>query len=178
MVGYHRRQRLKQRVTLSLSLIPGGIEQRNLGKLPSLSTHWAIKWLDSICPLHILIGRDTFINFPTGFRKRLIFELASLCFDSQRGIALGSSKVLMYCLSFCWWRFWCRSALDTTHNSRVCSDAKAICFLSFSIAMLTDFSLQFNGALWFQSCIWSLSQQVWLYGPGCHQSCCFMKIKY
>ena len=45
--------------------------------------------------LHIISGHDTFIDLPTGFRKRLIFDLASLCFDSHRGIALGSSKVLI-----------------------------------------------------------------------------------
>ena len=45
--------------------------------------------------LHILSGRDSFINLSTGFRKRVIFELALLCFDSHRGIALGSSRVLI-----------------------------------------------------------------------------------
>ena len=44
---------------------------------------------------HLLSGRDTFINLPTGFGKSLIFELAPLCFDYQKGIALGSSKVLI-----------------------------------------------------------------------------------
>ena len=44
---------------------------------------------------HLLSGRDTFINRPTRFGKSLIFELAPLCFDCQRGIALGSSKVLI-----------------------------------------------------------------------------------
>ena len=45
--------------------------------------------------LHILSGRNTFINLPTGFGKSLIFELAPLGFNSQRGIALGTSKILI-----------------------------------------------------------------------------------
>ena len=44
---------------------------------------------DSICPqwrealLHILSSCDTFINLPTRFGKRLIFELAQLCMPER-----------------------------------------------------------------------------------------------
>ena len=45
--------------------------------------------------LHILSGRDMFVDLPTEFGKSLIFELTPLCFDCQGGIAFGSSKVLI-----------------------------------------------------------------------------------